>query len=197
MRELVFATHNRHKVLELRALFHTLSIPLKSLDDFPPFTPPDEDGKTYAENAIRKATYAAQRLKLFCLADDSGLEVDALNGRPGILSARYAPTNPERIARLLRELEGVPLEKRTARFVCSVALATPSGNVIVKTGFCKGCIISDIRGKNGFGYDPVFLLPAQGKTMAELTLDEKNRVSHRSCAARMLIPCARQKSEKS
>ena len=188
MRELILCTRNHHKIIELQDLLRALFLSLKSLDDFPSFPQPPEDGQTFEENATAKALHSSLALKRWCLADDSGLEVEALGGRPGIFSARYAETNPERIARLLRELEGIPLLKRTARFVCAMSLSDPEGNVVVKTGYCHGMIAHEPRGTNGFGYDPVFHLPELGKTMAELALDEKNHISHRANAARHLIP---------
>jgi len=188
VRELILCTRNHHKIIELQDLLRALFLSLKSLDDFPSFPQPPEDGQTFEENATAKALHSSLALKRWCLADDSGLEVEALGGRPGIFSARYAETNPERIARLLRELEGIPLLKRTARFVCAMSLSDPEGNVVVKTGYCHGMIAHEPRGTNGFGYDPVFHLPELGKTMAELALDEKNHISHRANAARHLIP---------
>jgi len=188
VKEIVLATRNRHKIIELMALFKSLPIPIKSLDDFPEFPEEPEDGKSFEENAAKKALSAARTLALPCLADDSGLEVDSLNKRPGIYSARYAKTNPERIARLLTEMKNVPPEKRSARFVSVMALALPDGMVITKTGYCYGMIADAPRGTNGFGYDPVFILPKPGKTMAELGLEEKNKISHRAQAARLMIP---------
>jgi XTP/dITP diphosphohydrolase len=188
VRELILCTRNRHKIIELQDLLRALFLSLKSLDDFPSFPQPPEDGQTFEENATDKALHSSLALKRWCLADDSGLEVEALGGRPGILSARYAKTNPERIARLLRELEGIPPLKRTARFVCAMSLSDPEGNVVVRTGYCHGMIAHEPRGTNGFGYDPVFHLPELGKTMAELALHEKNHISHRANAARHLIP---------
>ena len=188
MKQIVLSTHNSHKIIELSALFKSLPLPLKSLNDFPSFPPASEDGASYEENAVKKAVWSLRHLYLPCLADDSGLEVDFLKGNPGIHSARYADTNPERIERLLTELRGVPWEKRTARFVCCMALALPSEDIIIKTGYCHGYIINEERGSGGFGYDPVFFLPDFGKTMAELTFEQKNRISHRSRAAGFLIP---------
>ena len=192
MREIVLATRNRHKIVELSSLFESLPLSLKSLADFPPFPEEPEEGMSFEENAAKKAASAALVLSLPCLADDSGLEVDALNGRPGILSARYAKTSPERISRLLEEMKNVPPEKRAARFVSAMALALPDGKVITKTGYCYGIIADTPRGIHGFGYDPVFILPELGKTMAELSLQEKNRISHRSEAARLMIPVIRE-----
>lgn len=188
MKELVFATHNQHKIIELTDLFRNLPIPLKSLDDFPPFPPDDEDEPTFEQNAAAKAIHSAKATGAWCLADDSGLEIEALDGRPGIHSARYAADSNSRIQRVLKELEGVPTERRGARFVSAMALASPNGKAIIRTGYCEGVIISEMRGTNGFGYDPIFFIPQLGKTMAELSLEEKNQISHRAHSARLIIP---------
>ena len=144
---------------------------------------PVEDGATFEDNALIKARFYSQRTGLPCLADDSGLVVDALGGRPGVLSSRFAPTDAERIARLLKELGGVPDEKRTAHFVCAAALVVPAtpppgAREILEKGICEGVIALKPRGTNGFGYDPVFLIPLLGKTMAELAPEAKNALSH-------------------
>ncbi|MBN1901658.1 RdgB/HAM1 family non-canonical purine NTP pyrophosphatase [Candidatus Sumerlaeota bacterium] len=188
MREIVLATHNAHKIGELIALFQTSPFALKSLDDYPPFDPGLEDGSTFEENALIKARKAAGHLSLPCLADDSGLEVDALNGKPGIHSARYASSNPERIERLLEELKNISPEKRSARFVCAMAIVRPDGAALIKTAYCYGYIAENPTGVNGFGYDPVFFIPELGKTMAELPLEAKNLISHRANAARLILP---------
>jgi XTP/dITP diphosphohydrolase len=188
VREIVLATNNPHKIMEMSTLLQSRLIILKSLNDYPPFPPAEETGSTFEENAVLKARKAALHLKLPCLADDSGLQVDALDGSPGIFSARFAPTNPERIERLLRELKDIPQHKRSARFVCSLAAVKPNGDTITKTGYCHGYIADKPRGTHGFGYDPVFFLPELGKTMAELAPEEKNRISHRANAARLLLP---------
>jgi XTP/dITP diphosphohydrolase len=188
MKDIIFTTHNSHKIIELKALFASLPSPLKFLEDYPPFPPAVEDKDTFEENAEKKALHTANHLGCISLADDSGLEVDALGGRPGIHSARYAPTNHERIARLLHELKEVPEEKRTARFTCSIAIGFPGGKVITKTGHCYGSIIFKARGQGGFGYDPVFLVKNSDKTMAELSFEKKNQISHRANASKMILP---------
>jgi XTP/dITP diphosphohydrolase len=145
----------------------------------------EEDGETYAENAERKASAFAQASNLLTLADDSGLEVDALGGLPGVRSARFAPqpgaTDADRRAYLIQRLEGLPRPWR-ARFHCTVALARPSGPVRFAVGECEGEILPEERGGNGFGYDPLFLIPELGLTMAELSMEQKNTLSHRARA---------------
>jgi XTP/dITP diphosphohydrolase len=186
--EILLATRNPHKIRELTALFSPLDLIIKTLRDFPDSDEPAEDGKTFEENAVKKALHSAQRSGIVTLADDSGLEVAALGGRPGIFSSRYATTNPERIARLLDEMKTVPRGERSARFVCAMALASPAGRAIVRIGYCEGEIAFEPRGTGGFGYDPIFYLPADRATMAELPFDQKNRISHRARAAQQLIP---------
>lgn len=152
--------------------------------------PPEETGETFAENARIKAKYYATRLVCACLADDSGLCVDALGGRPGVYSSRYADSDAARIARLLSELDVAGAHepaKRTARFVCAACLVTPDGEVAIAEGVCEGVIAKAPAGANGFGYDPVFFLPDREKTMAQLTADEKHTVSHRGRALRALF----------
>jgi len=158
---------------------------VKSAKDFPSIPEVDEDRNTFEGNAAKKAHTFAKATGQWALADDSGLEVDALDGRPGVFSARYAPTEPERIQKLLGELTGVPDEKRTARFRCVLCLAFPDGAERFTSGTCEGRIGHGPRGTNGFGYDPVFELPG-GKTMAELTRDEKSALSHRGHAFRLM-----------
>ena len=151
----------------------------------------EEKGATYEENASIKARAYGASSGLIALADDSGLEVDALNNAPGPLSARYAGPgagDSEHISRLLDELAGVPWEKRTAHFVCVIAITTPSGRMEFYRGSCEGIIAPEARGDSGFGYDPVFYLPTLGKTMAQLSIGEKNRISHRSEAMRKALP---------
>ncbi|MCX7047115.1 MAG: RdgB/HAM1 family non-canonical purine NTP pyrophosphatase, partial [Candidatus Sumerlaeota bacterium] len=140
-------------------------------------------GDTYQANALIKARIWAQRSGLISLADDSGLEVDALDGRPGVYSNRYAPTSADRIVKLLGEMQNVEEARRTARFVCVMALVWPDGKTEVRRGVCEGRISFEPAGVGGFGYDPVFYLPDYGQTMAELPADEKNKISHRARAA--------------
>lgn len=185
--DLLLATNNADKVRELTALLEGLPLQLKTLADFPAIGEVKEDGATFAENARAKASFCAEKSGLLTIADDSGLEVDALDGRPGILSARYAPTSAQRIQKLLAELKTVPAGKRRARFVCAMALAQPDGQSLVRHGYCYGGIAYEPHGSGGFGYDPIFYLPQIGKTMAELSLGEKNHLSHRSRALRQII----------
>ncbi|NLO97255.1 MAG: XTP/dITP diphosphatase [Peptococcaceae bacterium] len=162
-----------------------------SLNDFPDLPEIEESGLTFAENALHKARVAFGHTKIMTLADDSGLEVDALNGAPGVYSARYAgePKDDERnIQKLLADLQGVPEEARTARFRCSLAVIIPDGREYLLEGVVEGRILQEKKGKGGFGYDPVFYLPELGKTMAELEMEEKNTISHRAQAFRQLIP---------
>jgi XTP/dITP diphosphohydrolase len=158
---------------------------VKSAKDFPQVPEVDEDRDTFEGNASKKAHTFSQATGGWALADDSGLEVDALGGRPGVWSARYAPTEPERIEKLLAELKGVPDARRTARFRCVLCLAFPDGSERLTSGTCEGSIGYAPRGTHGFGYDPIFELPG-GKTMSELTRDEKAALSHRGHAFRAM-----------
>jgi XTP/dITP diphosphohydrolase len=184
---LLIATHNRGKLVEYQEMLADLPLELVTLDDVGIFDDVEETGATFAENARAKALEYARRAGVLTLADDSGLEVDALGGEPGVRSRRYAGENksdPERIAFLLDKLRGVPRDQRTARFRCAIALATPRGELYECAGTCEGLIEFAPRGTHGFGYDPVFLFPERGLTMAELSSEEKNRVSHRARATR-------------
>ncbi len=187
--KLLLATNNKGKVAEYRSLLAGLPYRLVTLADERIGLVVEEVGETLEENARLKATVLAKHSGLVTLADDSGLEVDALGGEPGRLSARYAgenATDKDRVTYLLKKMEGIPREKRTARFKCVIALATPSGKVEYCKGKCEGLITFQPKGEQGFGYDPIFLVPELGKTMAELTLEEKNEVSHRARAARQV-----------
>ena len=186
MRELVFASSNAGKIRELQALLGDGWL-VKSAKDFPEIPEVDEDRDTFEGNAAKKAHTFAKATGLWALADDSGLVVDAMGGRPGVYSARYAPTEAERIEKMLGELKGVPPEKRTARFVCSLCLASPSGEERLTRGTCEGAIGFERKGSHGFGYDPIFVLP-NGKTMSELSVDEKSALSHRGQAFHAMLP---------
>ncbi|MBM4042126.1 MAG: XTP/dITP diphosphatase [Planctomycetes bacterium] len=184
-RVIVLGSRNPGKLREVRAALARLPVELRSLDAYPRVEMPEETGETFAENARLKALALAKQLGLWLLADDSGLCVDALGGRPGVRSARYAgpgATDAAKVAKLLCELRGVEDARRTARFVCALALASPEGVLLEVEAACEGRIIEAPRGHDGFGYDPVFLCPEFGATFAELPLETKNRVSHRGRA---------------
>jgi len=183
------ATGNPGKVREIRQIMAGLPVIWKSLDEFGDIPEPEETGETFAENARAKALYYARATGCWALADDSGLEVDALGGRPGIHSARYAGVHRDDAgnnARLIGELAGVPPARRGARFRCAVALAGLDEVIAEAEGTVKGRIIDEGRGHNGFGYDPHFLVPELGLTTAELSPAEKSRISHRGRALRAL-----------
>jgi XTP/dITP diphosphohydrolase len=182
--KLLFATTNPGKLKELRELVADLPLEIVSRADLEV----DEDQPTFEGNAAKKARAYVEVGGLPALADDSGLCVDALDGRPGVLSARYAADENARIDKLLGELAGVPDEKRGAQFRCALALALPSGQTLIEFGDCPGKIIRERRGEHGFGYDPVFLVTERGKTMAELTVSEKSSVSHRGRAFAKMRP---------
>jgi len=192
---LLIATNNRGKVLEIQDLLADMNIELVLPADIGLRLDVAEDGHTYAENATKKALAFAQASGLISLADDSGLEVDALDGAPGLYSARYSPkpsaSDADRRAYLLQNLQGRPRPWK-ACFHATVAIATPGGNVHLATGKCPGEIIPEERGTGGFGYDPIFLLPELGRTMAELDMDEKNRLSHRARAVLNARPILRE-----
>ena len=185
VRELVLATRNRHKGEELAALLGDLGIRIRTLEEFPEAPEVIEDGETCEANAVKKARAIAEAIGLPAVADDTGLEVDALGGRPGIFAARYAgegATYEDNWRKLLKELAAVPRERRTARFVTVAAMAFPADGVQVARGVLEGQIAEAPRGTQGFGYDPVFFVPELGKTLAQLSADQKNRVSHRAKA---------------
>lgn len=186
MRTLLLATSNPHKIEEFRAIFSDIPLRLLSLNDLQLDIEVEETGITFAENAELKARAYAQASGMLTLADDSGLEIDALGGAPGVQSARYLgreTSYEERFRSILQQLKGLPMEQRTARFRCAIALAEPSGNTRLVEGVIEGVIADSPRGKNGFGYDPIFYLPELGKTFAELAPEHKNRISHRARAA--------------
>lgn len=185
IRELVLATRNHDKVIELVALLGDLGITIRTLDEFPDAPDVVEDGDTCEANAVKKARAIAESTGLPAVADDTGLEVDALGGRPGVYAARYAgedATYEDNCRKLLRELTGVPREQRTARFLTVAAIALPSDGIRVAQGTLEGVIAEEASGTLGFGYDPVFLIPELGKTLAQLPADQKNTISHRAIA---------------
>ncbi|RMH31619.1 MAG: XTP/dITP diphosphatase [Nitrospirae bacterium] len=193
MTDLVLATHNPHKKEELVALLADLPLTVHTLDEYPGAPVVEEDGETCLANATKKAEGIARYTGILTLADDTGLEVDALGGRPGVYAARYAgehATYEENWRKLLQELNGVPLERRTARFRTVVAIVSPDGEVSIVEGVLDGLIATEPQGTGGFGYDPVFWVPSLGQTLAQLSLEEKNRISHRAralCKAKELI----------
>ena len=184
--KLLLATRNPGKVRELISLLQGIPFQITTLEEEGIDILIKESGVSFGENARFKATFYAQKSSLLTLAEDSGLEVDALEGKPGPLSARYAgekSSDRENIALLLSRLKDIPWERRSARFRCVIALASPKGEVELFEGECPGFIPFEPKGERGFGYDPIFYLPEIGKTMAELSLEEKNKVSHRGRAA--------------
>ena len=188
---LLLATNNPGKLRELQAIFADLPIELITPAAIHLDINVDEDGSTYAENAAKKAIAFARASGLTCLADDSGLEVDALDGAPGLYSARYSTkpgaTDADRRAFLLSKLGGKP-RPWTARFRATVAIASPEGSVEIAEGICPGEIIPEERGTGGFGYDPIFFMPELEQTMAELPEETKNRLSHRARAVQAAMP---------
>ncbi len=187
--EIVVATRNKGKVREIRKALSGLGLKILALADFSDVPEIEEDGRSFSENALKKARFYSRLLGRLTIADDSGLEVAALNGAPGIFSARYAgegASDGANTRKLLREMEGVSVSKRGARFRCSIAIVAPEGKETVVEGTCRGRIGFGEVGKRGFGYDPVFILPRRRKTMAQISLVEKNRISHRGKALRKL-----------
>lgn len=185
MKRIVVATTNRGKLREIEEFLAPLGLSVASLAEYPGFPEIEEDGASFEENAVKKAKLTAAFTGEIALADDSGLEVDYLGGAPGVRSARFAgePKNDAaNNAKLLELLAGVPWEKRTARFRCVIAVATPDGEIATAEGTAEGYILTSPRGSGGFGYDPLFYFPEYGKTFAELPPEVKNQVSHRGRA---------------
>ncbi len=196
MKELLVATRNKKKLEEIRDLLKDLDFKITSLDDYPGLPIIEEDGKTFAQNAIKKAVTIALATKKLTMGEDSGLEVRALKNMPGVYSARFAgigkvgeagkasgnATDEQNNAKILKELKGVPLKKRHARYRCFVALADGKRLIDVVAGSCEGVIDVKLKGKNGFGYDPLFLIPKFKKTFGELDASVKAKMSHRAKA---------------
>jgi XTP/dITP diphosphohydrolase len=183
--DLIIATRNKHKVSEIKGIWSDLNLCFLSLDDLPQKIVIQETGLTFSENAIKKASQVATRINAFVLADDSGIEVDALGGKPGVFSARYAgpkATDNQNNQKLLTSLERVPWEKRGARYRCVIALIDLQKRIYVSEGVCEGIIAFEPSGQQGFGYDPLFYVPEYGMTMAKLSSEVKNRISHRAKA---------------
>jgi XTP/dITP diphosphohydrolase len=185
----VVATQNSGKIREIREALKGLDLRIYGLSDFSNVPEIEEDGKSFTENALKKARFYSKHFGKLTLADDSGLEVDCLKGLPGIYSARYAgegASSRENNQKLLNEMKEIPFSKRGARFKCIIALVSSDGRQAITEGLCKGRIGFREKGKRGFGYDPLFILPKYGKTMAELSLKEKNKISHRGKALRKI-----------
>lgn len=192
---LLVATHNQGKVVEFKEMLADLNIGWQSLDDVQVTEDVEENGDTFEANAVLKARSYAAKTGLITLADDSGLQVDALGGDPGIFTARYGGeglSHQQRYQLLLRNLDGVPWERRTARFRCVIALAAPDGTILgTAQGVCQGMIALEPAGSGGFGYDPVFYLPERSLTMAEVGSAVKHQISHRGRALQAIEPLLR------
>ncbi len=190
MKQILFATGNENKMIEIREILADLGVPVVSLKEAGINVDVEETGSTFEENALLKATEIAKLVKdTIVLADDSGLEVDYLNKEPGVYSARYGGVDTSydiKNKMIIDRLEGVQDDKRTARFVCVIAAAFPDGATEVVRGEMEGIIGYEIKGENGFGYDPIFVIPNLGKTSSELTLNEKNEISHRGKGLRAI-----------
>jgi XTP/dITP diphosphohydrolase len=187
MLEIIIATQNLGKVKEIKDILDNSNIKILTKKDFPQLPKIDEDGKTFQENALKKAGKISEYTGKVCLADDSGLEIDYLEGKPGIYSSRWGNNDEERINKVLNLLENVPENKRNAKFVCVLVLAFPDGRKYMVKEECPGKISFIPRGKYGFGYDPIFLIPEYNQTFAELGDKIKNQISHRGKALRRMI----------
>ncbi|TYS84310.1 XTP/dITP diphosphatase [Rossellomorea aquimaris] len=186
-RKVIIATKNKGKAKEFERMLSPKGYEVLTLLDFPDFQDIEETGETFEENAVLKAEEASSVLNEIVIADDSGLIIDALDGRPGVYSARYAgeaKDDNDNMDKVLSELEGVPYNERSARFYCVLAIAGPGRETKTYSGACEGKILNERRGLNGFGYDPVFFVEEKDRTMAELTSEEKSAISHRGNALR-------------
>ncbi|WP_010288189.1 XTP/dITP diphosphatase [Kurthia massiliensis] len=188
MKQVVIATKNKGKARDFEAIFKPMGYDVLTLFDVAPSMDIEETGTTFEENAILKAEALAKDLGQLVIADDSGLEVDALNGEPGVYSARYAGDHDDEanIDKVLANLSETPDNERTARFVCCLAISGPDFPTTTVKGYCEGQILRERQGSDGFGYDPIFYMPELGKTLAEVTAEEKGKVSHRGNALRLL-----------
>lgn len=187
---LIVATQNQGKLKEIRRALEQVGITAEGLDGYPNIVPALEDGTTFAENARKKAEAVVRQTGQVCLADDSGLSVDALQGRPGVYSARYAgehASDSDNNALLLRELADVPANQRQAAFCCAMALCYPDGKCQLFDGRLEGIILTEPKGAGGFGYDPLFQVEGDARSLAQISTDEKNRISHRGVALCKLI----------
>ncbi|KUK56330.1 MAG: Non-canonical purine NTP pyrophosphatase [Atribacteria bacterium 34_128] len=187
MLEILIATNNLGKVKEIKDILDSPEIKIITMKDFPHLPKIEEDGKTYQENAFKKAREISEYTGKICLADDSGLEIDYLKGKPGIYSSRWGNSDEERINKVLNLLENIPINKRNAKFVCVVVLVFPDGKIYTVKEECKGSITFSPKGEYGFGYDPIFLVPGYNKTFAELGDKIKNKISHRGKAMRRMV----------
>jgi len=187
MLEILLATNNLGKVKEIKDILGSPEIKIFTMNDFPHLPKIEEDGKTYQENAFKKASKISEYTGKICLADDSGLEIDYLKGGPGIYSSRWGNNDEERINKVLTLLKDVPKYKRNAKFVCVVVLVFPDAKIYMVKEECKGSITFNPKGEYGFGYDPIFLVPEYNKTFAELGDKVKNQISHRGKAMRRMI----------
>lgn len=187
--KLVLASKNQHKLVEMQTILGQLGLEVVLESQVGVDVDVEETGTTFLENAALKAKAVMEASGMAAIADDSGLVVDALDGAPGVYSARYGGlgSDPERTALLLKNMEGVPAENRTARFVSAIVCALPDGRTVSAQGTCEGTILFETRGSNGFGYDPVFYVPQLGKTFAEASSEEKNALSHRGRALREFL----------
>lgn len=198
MKEIIVATKNKGKVKEFEEMFHKLGFTVKTLLDYPDAPDIEETGETFTENALLKAQGISDYLNKIVIADDSGLCVNALDGKPGVYSARYAgmeKNDEANLQKVLQELKDVPYEKRTAHFHCTLALVIPGKEPVIFDGRLDGYIIDEKRGENGFGYDPIFFVPEYGKTTAEMMPEEKNKISHRGRALEKLNEWVKQAVE--
>ena len=196
---LVLATNNDDKIKEIKYLLEDLPVTIFSRSDFLEFPDVEETGQTLKENALLKAKAVAEFCDMPALADDTGLEVDALDGAPGIYSARYAGDNvsyADNVNKLIKEMKNVPQEKRSARFRCVIAIDWNDGNIETVEGLCEGFITEDIQGDRGFGYDPVFYYPPKDKRFSQMTIEEKNMVSHRGLALQNMVGLIMEKVNK-
>jgi XTP/dITP diphosphohydrolase len=189
MIEVIIATKNRGKAREFEDIFARRGVAVRTLLDYPEIVDVEETGQSFEENAVLKAEVISNQLKKMVIGDDSGLIVDALDGRPGIFSARYAgeeKSDQANMDKVLNELKNVPIEERSARFYCALAMAAPGLETITVSGTCEGRILEERKGTNGFGYDPIFYVIEKELSMAELSSDEKNKISHRAKALKKL-----------
>ncbi len=188
--DIIIATSNQNKLKEFKALLKDHKINILSLKDFSQIPAVVEDGKNFYENALKKATTVVRYTGKLTIADDSGIEVEALGGKPGVYSSRFAgedASDEENNARLMKELQGIPPDKRGACFKCALVIAKSEGETAFVEGECRGTIIEELRGHYGFGYDPLFLVPEYNKTFSEITPEEKNKISHRAKALQKLL----------